>query len=56
MRGANAYFAGTADSGAMAIGRAMRTVRRGEADVVLAAATTTPPAGGRCPRWTASAS
>lgn len=36
IRGANAYFAGTADSGAMAIGRAMRTVRRGEADVVLA--------------------
>ncbi|GGJ51348.1 beta-ketoacyl-[acyl-carrier-protein] synthase family protein [Streptomyces brasiliensis] len=36
IRGANAYFAGTADSGAMAIGRAMRTVRRGEADVVVA--------------------
>lgn len=36
IRGANAYFAGTADSGAMAIGRAMRTVRRGEADVIVA--------------------
>jgi 3-oxoacyl-[acyl-carrier-protein] synthase II len=36
IRGANAYFAGTADSGAMAIGRAMRTVRRGEADIVVA--------------------
>ncbi|MER5829195.1 beta-ketoacyl synthase N-terminal-like domain-containing protein, partial [Streptomyces mirabilis] len=36
IRGANAYFAGTADSGAMAIGRGMRTVRRGEADLVLA--------------------
>jgi 3-oxoacyl-[acyl-carrier-protein] synthase II len=36
IRGANAYFAGTADSGAMAIGRAMRTVRRGEADIIVA--------------------
>ncbi|MFF1410631.1 beta-ketoacyl-[acyl-carrier-protein] synthase family protein [Streptomyces sp. NPDC058289] len=36
IRGANAYFAGTADAGAMAIGRGMRTVRRGEADIVLA--------------------
>ncbi|EIV94864.1 beta-ketoacyl synthase [Frankia sp. QA3] len=36
IRGANAYFAGTADSGAMAIGRGMRAVRRGEADVVVA--------------------
>ncbi|WP_331742287.1 beta-ketoacyl-[acyl-carrier-protein] synthase family protein (plasmid) [Streptomyces sp. NBC_00876] len=36
IRGANSYFAGTADSGAMAIGRAMRTIRRGEADVVVA--------------------
>ncbi|MFD7028966.1 beta-ketoacyl-[acyl-carrier-protein] synthase family protein [Streptomyces sp. NPDC059917] len=36
IRGANAYFAGTADSGAMAVGRAMRTVRRGEADIVVA--------------------
>ncbi|MDO0937275.1 beta-ketoacyl-[acyl-carrier-protein] synthase family protein [Streptomyces sp. DG2A-72] len=36
IRGANNYFAGTADSGAMAIGRGMRAVRRGEADVVVA--------------------
>lgn len=36
IRGANAYFAGTADSGAMAVGRGLRAVRRGEADVVLA--------------------
>lgn len=34
--GANAYFAGTAESGATAVGRAMRAVRRGEADVALA--------------------
>jgi 3-oxoacyl-[acyl-carrier-protein] synthase II len=34
--GANAYFAGTAEAGATAIGRAMRAVRRGEADVALA--------------------
>jgi 3-oxoacyl-[acyl-carrier-protein] synthase II len=34
--GANAYFAGTAESGATAVGRAMRAVRRGEVDVALA--------------------
>ncbi|MEW1720668.1 beta-ketoacyl-[acyl-carrier-protein] synthase family protein [Streptomyces sp. NPDC093109] len=36
IRGPNAFFAGTADSGATAIGRAMRTLRRGEADVAVA--------------------
>jgi 3-oxoacyl-[acyl-carrier-protein] synthase II len=34
--GPNAYFAGTAEAGAAAIGRAMRAVRRGEADLALA--------------------
>jgi 3-oxoacyl-[acyl-carrier-protein] synthase II len=34
--GANAYFAGTAESGATAIGRATRSVRRGEVDLALA--------------------
>lgn len=36
IRGASAFYAGTADSGANAIGRAMRTIRRGEADLALA--------------------
>lgn len=36
LKGANTYFAGTADAGATAIGRAYRAVRRGEADVALA--------------------
>lgn len=35
-KGANAYFHGTADAGATAIGRAYRSVRRGESDVALA--------------------
>ncbi|MFY9578624.1 MAG: beta-ketoacyl-[acyl-carrier-protein] synthase family protein [Gaiellaceae bacterium] len=36
LKGANTYFAGTAESGLMAIGRAYRSVRRGEAEVALA--------------------
>ncbi|TLF54983.1 beta-ketoacyl-[acyl-carrier-protein] synthase family protein [Nocardia cyriacigeorgica] len=36
IRGPNAFYAGTADSGATAIGRAMRAIRRGEADLALA--------------------
>ena len=36
IRGPNCYFAGTADSGAVAIGRAMRAIRRGEADLAIA--------------------
>lgn len=36
IRGASTFFAGYADAGASAIGRAMRTVRRGDADVVIA--------------------
>ena len=36
LKGANTYFAGTADAGATAIGRAYRAVRRGEADAALA--------------------
>jgi 3-oxoacyl-[acyl-carrier-protein] synthase II len=36
LKGANTYFAGTAESSATAIGRAFRAVRRGEADVALA--------------------
>ncbi|MFE7133817.1 beta-ketoacyl-[acyl-carrier-protein] synthase family protein [Streptomyces sp. NPDC057638] len=36
IRGANVFLAGTADSGTSAIGHAMRAVRRGEADLVLA--------------------
>lgn len=35
-KGANAYFHGTADAGATAIGRAYRSVRRGESDIALA--------------------
>ncbi|ROO51999.1 3-oxoacyl-[acyl-carrier-protein] synthase II [Micromonospora sp. Llam0] len=36
IRGPNCFFAGTADSGARAIGRAMRAIRRGEADRAIA--------------------
>ncbi|MEU3933615.1 beta-ketoacyl-[acyl-carrier-protein] synthase family protein [Streptomyces sp. NPDC029044] len=36
IRGSSTFFAGYADAGANAIGRAMRAVRRGDADVVLA--------------------
>ncbi len=36
IRGPNCFFAGTADSGARAVGRAMRAIRRGEADVAVA--------------------
>ncbi len=35
-KGPNCYFAGTADAGATAIGRAYRAIRRGEADVAVA--------------------
>jgi 3-oxoacyl-[acyl-carrier-protein] synthase II len=36
LKGANTYFAGGAESGATAIGRAFRAIRRGEADVAVA--------------------
>jgi 3-oxoacyl-[acyl-carrier-protein] synthase II len=36
LKGANTYFAGTAEAGLQAIGRAYRAVRRGEADVAVA--------------------
>ncbi|GLY07026.1 beta-ketoacyl-[acyl-carrier-protein] synthase II [Actinoplanes sp. NBRC 101535] len=36
VRGANAYFHGTADAGLTAIGRAFRSIRRGESDVAIA--------------------
>jgi 3-oxoacyl-[acyl-carrier-protein] synthase II len=36
LQGANAYFAGTAESGAVAVGSAYRAIHRGEADVALA--------------------
>jgi 3-oxoacyl-[acyl-carrier-protein] synthase II len=36
LKGANTYFAGTAESSATAVGRAYRAIRRGEADVVIA--------------------
>ncbi|WP_433591384.1 beta-ketoacyl-[acyl-carrier-protein] synthase family protein [Nocardia sp. CA-145437] len=36
LRGPNAFYAGAADSGATAIGRAMRAIRRGEADLAVA--------------------
>ncbi|MBF5002325.1 beta-ketoacyl-[acyl-carrier-protein] synthase family protein [Nocardia sp. BSTN01] len=36
IRGVNAFFAGTADASSNAIGRAMRAIRRGDADVALA--------------------
>jgi 3-oxoacyl-[acyl-carrier-protein] synthase II len=35
LKGANTYFAGTAEAGAIAVGRAFRAIRRGEADVAL---------------------
>jgi 3-oxoacyl-[acyl-carrier-protein] synthase II len=38
LRGANTYFAGTAEAGMHAIGRGYRAVRRGEADVAIAGA------------------
>ena len=38
MRGANTYFAGTAESGMIAIGRGFRAIKRGEADIALAGA------------------
>jgi 3-oxoacyl-[acyl-carrier-protein] synthase II len=36
LKGANAYFSGTAESGSVAIGRAYRSIRRGEADGAVA--------------------
>jgi 3-oxoacyl-[acyl-carrier-protein] synthase II len=36
LKGANTYFSGTAESGAVAIGRAFRAIRRGEADCAIA--------------------
>lgn len=36
IRGANDFFAGTADASTMALGRAFRAVRRGECDLALA--------------------
>jgi 3-oxoacyl-[acyl-carrier-protein] synthase II len=36
LKGANTYFAGTAEAGAVAVGRAFRAIRRGEADVAIA--------------------
>jgi 3-oxoacyl-[acyl-carrier-protein] synthase II len=36
LKGANTYFAGTGETSAVAIGRAFRAIRRGEADVVIA--------------------
>jgi 3-oxoacyl-[acyl-carrier-protein] synthase II len=36
LKGANTYFAGTAESGAVAIGRGYRAIKRGEADLVFA--------------------
>lgn len=36
LRGANTYFAGTAEAGMHAIGHAYRAVRRGDADIALA--------------------
>jgi 3-oxoacyl-[acyl-carrier-protein] synthase II len=36
LRGANTYFAGTAEAGLNAIGRGYRAVRRGEADIAIA--------------------
>jgi 3-oxoacyl-[acyl-carrier-protein] synthase II len=36
LKGANTYFAGTGEASAVAIGRAFRAVRRGEADVAIA--------------------
>ena len=36
LKGANTYFAGTAEAGMTAIGRGYRAIKRGEADVVVA--------------------
>ena len=36
LKGANTYFAGTAEAGMTAIGRGFRAIKRGEADVVIA--------------------
>jgi 3-oxoacyl-[acyl-carrier-protein] synthase II len=36
LKGANTYFAGTAETGAVAVGRAYRAIRRGEVDVAIA--------------------
>jgi 3-oxoacyl-[acyl-carrier-protein] synthase II len=36
LKGANTYFAGTGETGAVAIGRAFRAVKRGEADIAIA--------------------
>jgi 3-oxoacyl-[acyl-carrier-protein] synthase II len=36
LKGSNAYFAGTAEAGAEAIGRAFRAVKRGEVDMAVA--------------------
>lgn len=36
LKGANCYFAGGAEASAIAVGRAFRAIRRGEADVALA--------------------
>jgi 3-oxoacyl-[acyl-carrier-protein] synthase II len=36
LKGANTYFAGTAEAGAVALGRAFRAIRRGEARVAIA--------------------
>jgi 3-oxoacyl-[acyl-carrier-protein] synthase II len=36
LKGANTYFAGTAESGAVAVGTAYRAIRRGEVDLALA--------------------
>ncbi|MFD0355074.1 beta-ketoacyl-[acyl-carrier-protein] synthase family protein [Streptomyces sp. NPDC127110] len=36
IRGANAFFAGTADAGATAIARAVRAIQRGDADRIIA--------------------
>jgi 3-oxoacyl-[acyl-carrier-protein] synthase II len=38
LRGANTYFAGTAEAGMHAVGRGYRAIRRGEADFALAGA------------------
>lgn len=36
LKGENTYFAGTAESSAIAIGRAFRAIRRGESDIAIA--------------------
>ncbi len=42
LRGPNTFFAGSAEAGLFAVGRAFRAVRRGEADAVLAGGADTP--------------